>query len=163
MEPKLGIDKENIKGVVKLLSVVLADEMALYVKTLNFHWNVRGSHFGPLHALFQTHYEQIASWIDEIAERIRILGEVAPGSMKEFVELTRLDEHKGQYLEDQVMLSSLLEDHEAVIRNLRVDIEMSDDQFKDMGTSDFFTGLIQKHEKMAWMLRVHLEGPKSHC
>lgn len=158
MEPKLGINKEGCKGSVKLLSVVLADEIALYLKTLNFHWNVRGPHFGPLHKLFQEQYEQLAGWIDEIAERIRILGEVAPGSMKEFIDLTRLSETKGQYLNCQKMIQQLLEDHEAVIRNLRNDIDVSDEKYHDMGTSDFFTGLIQKHEKIAWMLRVHLES-----
>lgn len=163
MEPKLGIKKENCKGSAKLLSVVLADEMVLYIKTLNFHWNIRGPHFGPLHALFQNQYEHLASWVDEIAERIRILGELAPGSMGEFVQLTRLKEQKGQFQKDQAMLSSLLEDHEAIIRNLREDIEIADDQYKDMGTSDFFTALIQKHEKIAWMLRVHLEEQGSCC
>ncbi len=157
MEPKLGIEKHHCEGSVELLSVVLADEMALYVKTLNFHWNVRGPHFGPLHELFQNQYEHLASWVDEIAERIRILGEVAPGSMSEFIKLTRIQEEKGHYQDAQKMIASLLKDHETIIRNLRVDIEISDEKYKDMGTSDFFTALIQKHEKIAWMLRVHLE------
>ncbi|MCH9634370.1 MAG: DNA protection during starvation protein 2 [Chlamydiae bacterium] len=158
MEVKLGIDKENRKGSVKLLSVVLADVTVLYFKTLNYHWNVRGFHFGPLHKLFKKQYEQLAEWIDEIAERIRMLGEFSPGSMKELLSLTRLEEDKGEGRAEKAMLSSLLADYEAIIRNLRVDIEVADDKFKDMGTSDFFTGLIQKHEQIAWMLRVHLEG-----
>ena len=87
-----------------------------------------------------------------------MLGEFSPGSMKELLSLTRLEEDKGEGRAEKAMLSSLLADYEAIIRNLRVDIEVADDKFKDMGTSDFFTGLIQKHEQIAWMLRVHLEG-----
>ncbi len=158
MEIKIGLEKESYKGSARLLSIVLADETLLYIKTLNYHWNVRGFHFGPLHKLFKKHYESLAEWIDEVAERIRMLGEFSPGSMKEFLELTRLEEHKGAARSEKAMLASLLADHEAVIRNLRVDIELSDDKFKDMGTADFFTGLIRKHEQIAWMLRVHLEG-----
>ncbi len=158
MEIRIGMEKESYKGSARLLSIVLADETLLYIKTLNYHWNVRGVHFGALHKLFKEHYECLAGWIDEVAERIRMLGEFSPGSMKEFLELTRLEEHKGTAQNEKGMISSLLADHEAVIRNLRVDIEISDDKYKDMGTSDFFTGLIRNHEQIAWMLRVHLEG-----
>jgi starvation-inducible DNA-binding protein len=158
MEAKLGIDKENIKGSTKLLSVLLADETVLYIKALNFHWNVRGFHFGSLHKLFKKQYEGLAEWIDMIAERIRMLGEYAPGSMKEFLELTRLDEHKGGCTTEKGMLSSLLADHEAIIRLLRVDIEVAADRYKDIGTSDYFTELLRNHEQMAWILRVHLES-----
>lgn len=158
MEAKLGIDKENIKGAAKLLSVLLADETVLYIKALNFHWNVRGFHFGPLHKLFKKQYESLAEWIDMVAERIRMLGEFAPGSMKEFLEITRLEEQKGGCATEKTMISSLLADHEAIIRNLRVDIEVLDEKYKDVGTSDFFTELIRNHEQIAWILRVHLES-----
>lgn len=158
MEAELGIDKKDLEGSVKLLSVVLADETVLYIKTLNYHWNVRGVHFGPLHKLFKEQYEELQEYIDAIAERIRMLGEYSPGSMKEFLEMSRLEEHKGGSLSDKKMIASLLEDHEAIIRNLRVDIEVADEKYKDMGTSDFFTEMIRKHEQVAWMLRVHLEG-----
>ena len=139
-----------------MLGRLLADEHVLYVKTRNFHWNVTGLDFGALHELFEKQYDALADSIDEIAERIRMLGGVAPGSMKEFLKLARLDEQPGGKLEAGKMIAALLSDHETVIRALREAIEVADGA-GDAGTNDFLTGLLEDHEKTAWMLRAHLE------
>ncbi len=139
-----------------MLGRLLADEHVLYVKTRNFHWNVTGLDFGALHELFEKQYDALADSIDEIAERIRMLGGVAPGSMKEFLKLARLDEQPGGKLEAGKMIAALLSDHETVIRALREAIEVADSA-GDAGTNDFLTGLLEDHEKTAWMLRAHLE------
>jgi starvation-inducible DNA-binding protein len=109
-----------------------------------------------LHALFEGQYNALAETIDEIAERIRSLGGVAPGSMKEFLKLSRLDEQPGGKLEAEKMIAALLSDYEAVIRSLRADIEKAD-AAGDAGTNDFLVGILEGHEKTAWMLRSHLE------
>lgn len=142
--------------VILLLKRLLADEHVLYIKSRNFHWNVTGPDFGPLHALFETQYNALAGTIDEIAERIRSLGGVAPGSMKEFLKLSRLDEQPGGKLDAEKMIAALLSDHEAVIRALRADIEKAD-AAGDAGTNDFLVGVLEAHEKTAWFLRAHLE------
>ena len=158
MEPKIGIEKGNLLKSSDLLRKVLADEMVLYVKTLNYHWNVRGHHFGPLHQLFKDQYEKLALWVDEIAERIRILGQDSPGTMKEFLELTDLEEHKGALPNEKEMLKNLLYDQEKIIVNLRRGIDVTGEELGDMGTSDFLTQLMSNHEQVAWMTRAHLEG-----
>ncbi|MCH9632196.1 MAG: DNA protection during starvation protein 2 [Chlamydiae bacterium] len=158
MEPKIGIEKDSLKKSSDLLNRILADEMVLYVKTLNYHWNVRGHHFGPLHKLFKDQYEKLALWVDEIAERVRILGQDAPGTMKEFLELTHLEEHKGATPSEKEMLKSLLDDQEKIIVNLRKGVDLTGEEFHDMGTSDFLTQLMSDHEQIAWMTRAHLEG-----
>jgi starvation-inducible DNA-binding protein len=156
MKPNLGLSGKSRDAVLAALGRLLADEHVLYVKTRNFHWNVTGPHFGPLHQLFERQYDELAEVIDEVAERIRILGGVAPGSMKEFLKLTQIDEQPGGKLEAEKMIAALLSDHETVIRSLREAIEVAD-KAGDAGTDDFLTGLLEDHEKKAWMLRAHLE------
>lgn len=162
MKADIGIELEHLKGSSDLLKTLLGDEMVLYVKTLNYHWNVRGSHFGPLHKLFKKNYEGLAEYSDSVAERIRTLGVDAPGSMEEFLKLSRIDEHKGSGISEKEMLLNLLEDHETVIKNLRIDIDLSIDKFKDVGTSDFLTELLRNHEQIAWILRSHVESFSKH-
>lgn len=156
MKPNLGLSGKARDAVLEVLGRLLADEHVLYVKTRNFHWNVTGLDFGSLHELFETQYEALGETIDEVAERIRMLGGVAPGSMKEFLKLTRLDEQPGGKLEAEKMIAALLSDHEAVARALREGIEVAAGA-GDAATDDFLTGLLADHEKTAWMLRAHLE------
>jgi len=156
MKPKLGLATKARETVIARLARLLADEHVLYIKTRNFHWNVTGPYFGPLHALFENQYTALAGTIDEIAERLRSLGGVAPGSMKEFVKLSRLDEQPGGKLESAKMIAALLSDHEAVAGLLREDIKVADEA-GDVGTNDFLVSVLEAHEKTAWMLRAHLE------
>jgi starvation-inducible DNA-binding protein len=156
MKTKLGLSGKSREAVVDVLSRLLADEHVLYVKTRNFHWNVTGLHFGVLHELFEKQYGELAERIDEVAERIRMLGGAAPGSMKEFLKLARIDEQPGGKLEAGKMIAALLGDHESVILFLREAIDVAGSG-GDAGTNDFLTALLEDHEKTAWMLRAHLE------
>jgi starvation-inducible DNA-binding protein len=155
MKPNLGLSSKARETVLAVLGRLLADEHVLYVKTRNFHWNVTGLDFGSLHALFEKQYDELSETIDEIAERIRSLGGVAPGSMKEFLKLARLEEQPGDSLAAEKMIAALLSDYETVIRALRADIEIVG-KAGDAGTDDFLTGILEAHEKTAWMLRAHL-------
>lgn len=156
MDPKIGLKDEQRRGVVKLLAALLADEYVLYTKTRNYHWNVVGPQFNDLHKFFEGQYEALEGFVDEIAERARTLGGPAVGTLAEFLKLTRLKEHPGQYPAAREMLANLLADHEAVIRTLRADLVTAAEKFGDAGTSDYLTGLMEAHEKMAWMLRAFL-------
>ena len=156
MTATIGISEENLRKVATLLNHNLADEHVLYVKTRNYHWNVTGMHFRSLHEFFEEQYEELALIIDDIAERIRALGHFALGSMGEYVKLTRLLETDHREGDAQGMLQSLLNDHETIIRIMREDLEKEADAYRDAGTSDFITGLMEKHEKMAWMIRSYL-------
>jgi starvation-inducible DNA-binding protein len=155
--PDIGLSAANTEGVAAILSRLLADEHVLYLRLRNYHWNVVGALFGPLHELFQQQYEALAIDIDDIAERIRMLGPTVPGTMTEFLQLATLAERPGDLPKDVDMVAHLVADHEAIIRNLRRDLRACDEQYDDMGTSDFLTGLMEKHEKMAWLLRAHIE------
>jgi len=149
---KLGITDENVKKSVNMLSIALADEMTLYVKTRKFHWNVSGQSFMELHKLFEAQYTQLEAIIDEIAERISKLGSNTIGTMDEFSKITRLKEAPGKYPAQKDMLKELLADHESIILELRKDVEVD----SDVGTTDYFTKLIQDHETIAWTLRRYL-------
>jgi starvation-inducible DNA-binding protein len=157
MKPNIDIADKDRDGVVKLLTGILADEYLLYTKTRNYHWNVLGLQFNDLHTFFESQYEELNDIVDDVAERARTLGGKAIGILEEFLKHTRLKEEPGSYPDAPGMLANLLADHESVIRQLRKDLEVCAEQYKDMGTNDFLTGLMEKHEKMAWMLRAFLK------
>ncbi|MBI3234190.1 MAG: DNA starvation/stationary phase protection protein [Bacteroidetes bacterium] len=157
MKPQIGITDKHLHKSVEVLSVLLADEMTLYVKTRKFHWNVYGESFMELHKLFQAQYTQLEETIDEIAERINKLGGHAIGTMKEFVELTRIEEKENQYPAQKEMIKYLLKDHETITTEIRKDIEEHLSKNKDAGTLDFLTGIMEQHETTAWILRRYLK------
>ncbi len=156
IKPDLGLKDSARKGVTSLLVATLADEYVLYTKTRNFHWNVTGPRFHDLHKFFEGQYEALDEVIDDVAERIRSLGESSPGSLAEFLAAARLKEAVGKALPADDMLAALLSDHESLIQSLRKDVDQCGD-LKDVGTQDFLTGLLEQHEKQAWMLRSLLE------
>lgn len=150
----IGLSDEQSKGVADILRRLLADEHILYTKLRNYHWNVIGINFHVLHEMFQEQYEDLEGVIDDVAERSRQIGAPAIGTLEEFSEFTTLTEEPGVYPNDRTMISNLLADHETIIRHLRQDLRDADEKYNDMGTSDFLTGLMEKHEKHAWMLRA---------
>ena len=156
MTIELGISDSDRRSVADILNHLLADEYVLYTKTRNYHWNVTGPSFSELHKFFEAQYEQLDEFIDETAERARSLGAPAAGSLAEFVKLARVKEQPGQSLDADGMIRQLLADHETMIRQLRGDAVTVVDKHHDIGTSDFLTGLLEDHEKMAWMLRAYL-------
>ena len=156
MKPNIGIDDKNREEVIKILTVLLTDEYVLYTKVRNYHWNVVGPQFNDLHKFFESLYEELNEYIDEIAERIRALGGKTTATLTEFLKITRIKEHPGEFPEPKKMIENLLSDYETIIRNIREDIVNVGDKFKDLGTADFLTELMVKHEKNAWMLRSFL-------
>ncbi len=156
MKPDIGISDKNLKKITDLLSLVLADAVIIYTKTRKFHWNVNGESFMEFHKLFEAQYNQLEEAIDEIAERINKLGSPTIGTMSEFLEKGSIKETPGKYPSSKEMVKELLKDHESVIKALRGFIDECDDNIKDKGTADFLTGLMEKHETIAWTLRRYL-------
>ena len=157
MKPNIGINDAQRAAVIEILNTLLSDEYLLYTKTRNYHWNVVGPQFNDLHKFFEAQYEELDGIVDEVAERARALGGNSLGTLAEFTEHARLKEQPGQYPDAKGMLAALVADHEALIRSLRTDAEVTMDKHKDAGTNDFLVGLMEKHEKMAWMLRAFQE------
>jgi starvation-inducible DNA-binding protein len=152
----IGLSAEVKRNVAGLLHVLLANEYALYAKTQKYHWNVKGEFFGPLHSLFQKQYESLAEIIDQVAERSLALGIPSVGGLQELASLMTIEKETNQNTDDVAMIKQLLTDHEMIIRQLRTDIDTTA-TLRDMGTNNFLSDLISKHEKMAWMLRAHLQ------
>ena len=151
----IGIEAGARAEIASGVSRVLADSYSLYLKTHNFHWNVTGPMFNTLHAMFEEQYTELATAVDELAERIRALGERAPGSYSEYQQLTSIPEEVGSP-EATAMIRQLMEGHEAVARTAREAFALAD-QAHDEPTADLLTQRMQVHEKTAWMLRSMLE------
>lgn len=156
MKTNIGISEKHTDSVTSLLSVLLADEMILYIKTRKFHWNISGESFMELHKLFEGQYKQLEEYIDEVAERINKLGEKTIGTLAEFSAMGTLKEAPGKYPSQKNILLELLSDHETLTRQLRKNVTDCSDKFKDAGTADFLTGLMEQHETSAWVLRRYL-------
>ncbi len=150
---QIGLSEEQRAGSAGILRAALADAYLLYTKTRKYHWNVEGAQFHDLHELFASQYEELDGEIDEIAERVRALGLYSTGSLKEFLDDARLKEDSGVQINSTRMIENLLSDHETLTRHLRADLQRAADEFGDLGNQDFLTGVMQSHEKTAWMLR----------
>ena len=156
MKPNIGLTDSQRKGVVDILNHLLADEVVLYIKTRNYHWNVEGPGFSETHKFFEAQYERLDEIMDDVAERARSLGGRASGSLAEYLKLTRLKEDNGKTSGEKAMIRDLLGSHESIVQRLRKELGIVGDKHGDAGTEDFLTGLIEAHEKMAWMLRSYL-------
>ncbi|MFC4478762.1 Dps family protein [Flavobacterium chungangensis] len=156
MKTNIGIKQENISKIVDVLTKILADEFVLYTKTKRAHWNVEGPDFYNKHLFFEQQYDAIDEIVDTVAERIRALGHYTPATLKDFLALTHLTEELKEKNDSNGFIKELLLDHESIIIYLRENINPIANEWQDAGTSDFITGLVENHEKMAWMLRAHL-------
>jgi starvation-inducible DNA-binding protein len=156
MKTAIGITTDHRQAVAEALAKILADETVLYTKTKNAHWNVEGPDFYDKHIFFETQFGQLDELIDSVAERIRTIGQYAPATLKSYLSLTHLTEATRAKNDSHGFIKELLEDHESIIIILREHIKSFSDDFHDLGSSDFVTGLMQTHEKMAWFLRSHL-------
>ena len=155
MNIDIGIEASKREGIARGLSRVLADTYTLYLETHNFHWNVTGPMFQTLHLMFETHYNELALAVDLVAERIRALGFPAPGTYRQFRELSKIPEVDG-VPKAQHMIRLLVQGHETVARTAR-EVFQSAESANDQPTCDLLTQRMQVHEKTAWMLRSLLE------
>lgn len=150
-----GLLQQHREQIAAGLSRLLADSYTLYLKTHNFHWNVTGPHFKSLHELFEEHYTELAAAVDEIAERIRALGVRAPGSYKQFAELTNIEEETG-HPDWKAMVTQLVVAHETVVKTARSMLDLVDEA-NDEVTLGLLGSRMDVHEKAAWMLRSLVE------
>lgn len=151
MDINTGISEKNRQAMAEGLSLFLADSYTLYLKTHNFHWNVKGNLFQTLHTLFEQQYTELALAVDAIAERIRALGFPAPGSYAQFAQLTTIQEETGVPSADK-MIEQLTQDNETLARKAR-NLFPTVNEAGDEATADLLTTRMQTHEKAAWMLR----------
>ena len=148
--PNIGISVENRQAIADQLSKILADEFILY-------WNIEGPDFHAVHLYLETLYHEQQGTVDTVAEKIRALGHYAPATLKNYLQLTQLTEQTKGKNDSQSIFAELLEDHESIIVFIREKIKPIANKMKADGISDYITGLMEQHEKTAWMLRSHLK------
>lgn len=156
MKTNIGISGNNLESIVTLLNTLLADEYILLTKTRGAHWNVTGTNFDELHEFFKTQYSELSEIIDGLAERIRSLGHFTLVYLKDYLSVTHLTEEGYDFSNSSNILQTLFNDHETIIKIIRNDISPVSIKYKDLGTADFLTGMLENHEKMAWKLRSFL-------
>lgn len=165
MAVNIGLDERVIKISRRVLTNLMADNVVLLFKTWNFHWNVRGSNFKAYHVFLEEIYNGIFEDIDAIAERIRALGERPVGSLQGYLEHNRIKE----YPEDEPlpcahdMLRIISEDLDSTVREIRNDLAtLESEKSNDSGTMNFLEDMIEREEKLAWMIRSYLDVCPEH-
>jgi starvation-inducible DNA-binding protein len=154
--PNLSTTEADREQIADALSQLLADSYTLYLKTHNFHWNVTGPQFGELHTMFETQYTDLATAVDEIAERIRALGHLAPGSYSAFSARTTIPEASEGKTAAMDMVAALSQDHETLAKSAAAAIAVAE-AAGDEPSAGLATDRQEIHEKTAWMLRSYLE------
>ena len=154
IQPNIGLDSDVRRAVVEILNTTLANEAVLTVKTRSAHWNVSGAGFFELYILFDSQYKQLNDISDELAERARMMGGAAIGSLHEFLKYARVEEQPGLVPD----ILRLVADHEASIRFLRESARKCTEEYEDEGTFELLVSVMRLHEKMAWMLRSYIEN-----
>ncbi len=152
MSLNTGIEETKRVEIASGLSQLLAETYTLYLKTHKYHWNVTGPMFQSYHLMFEQHYNDLALAVDEIAERVRVLGVMAPGSYEEFSKLSSVKEDPSKERKAEEMIKNLLEDHEQVTRTAKKILPMLDGA-NDEGTNSLLGARVEYHEKTAWMLK----------
>jgi len=155
MKATLGIPENHLQLVAVELNKLLADEIVLYVKTRNYHWNIEGSNFHEMHLFYEQQFMQLDEIMDQVAERIRVIGHYTEARLVDYLKLTNLIEQPYTKVQDN-QLKNLLTSHETIIHSLRRLITLFADVHKDLGSSDFVTQLLGRHETMAWKIRAYL-------
>lgn len=157
MKTNLGLTDEARLEIGQILNLLLADETMLYLTTQDYHWNVTGPEFLSLHQQFEAQYGQVATWIDEVAERARSIGIGARGSFADIAKTVRSSAIAGTGMAASQMVAALVALHEDLVIRLRTDSASCSGSFNDAGTADFLTGLMEWHEKTSWLLRAQIE------
>ncbi len=157
MAANIGLNEGQVKASKNVLNNLLADHFELLAKA----WNVKGVSFHSYHVFMEDLYNGLIEDIDSIAERIRSLDERPVGSLAGYLEHNRIKEHcDSEPLPNaKEMLAILSEDNDTLIREIRKDIEQleKEEETDDAGTTNFLEDMIEKKEKIAWMIRAYLE------
>jgi len=152
---KLGINHDNAIKIAEILNNLLYSEFNLFIKTREYHWNVQSDNFMEFHKLYQSQYEAIDNNIDEIAERIRTLGEMPKLNFDNITKFSLLEMDPEPVIDDKIQLGNLQADHLNLVRAVRVWADQVA-SLGDSGTNDFLIGILQYHEKTAWILTSYL-------
>lgn len=155
--PITSIDDTSVTKITNALNKLLANEFGLFTKTLNYHWNISGPRFHSLHSFLEVQYRDLLEVMDDIAERVKILGETPHSTVQKFAETMSLNEMNGNEMHSQEMLHDLFKDNIKIQAFIKESLTMKRFFENDPGTEDFLISLLQKHEKMSWMLKSHLE------
>ena len=146
--------KEN-KKVVGALRQVVADTYALMGQTHLCHWNVRGPGFFALHDAFERQYTELFTAVDEIAERVRALGSLAPGGLSNLASLAGMTE-LGEDASAEAMVQHLADLNRRIVADLAKARDLAADA-DDKQSEDLMIARIQIHEKTIWMLDSFLQ------
>ena len=157
IQPDIGLNFEELTGIVNLLKKSLGTIYTLAIKTKKYHWNVTGLDFYQLHELFDEQYNILLEMNDNIAEYIRQYGMEAPGTLSEFQKLSMIDEKEAYNPKSMEMIADLVADYETIIRNFRDFSQKCNEDYNDVQAEDLFIGFMHILTKQAWFLRAHLE------
>jgi starvation-inducible DNA-binding protein len=156
MNSATRISEQNKEVVVTFLNLLLADEYVLYTKTRTAHWNVDGSNYFEMHVFLENQSNEIDFIIDDLAEQIQSHGHFALGSLKNFLSIAKISEDNFDFANSGKIFETLRYDHETIIQIIQHEIKPISDEFNDCATAEFLSGILEKHKKLVWKLRLFM-------
>jgi len=159
MKLKLETKDKAVEEVVMALNTLLADEYVLYTKIRNVYWNFSSPNYYELHKFFKIQYELLDEMVNIIVKRVHSLGYFALGTMKDFLNVTRLSEENDNFDHSTLITQTLVSDHKTISGIIAKDIIPLTTRLNDLITTDLVSGISEQHEKMAWMLSSFLSEP----
>ncbi len=152
----IGLDEKVCAASAENLNQLLADTMTLRDMYKKHHWQVAGSTFYQLHLLFDKHHGEQDELVDQIAERIQVLGAISIAMAADVAETTLIQRPPRGREEAPVQISRLLEAHELILKEARTMAKQADDEGDD-GTNDLLvSNVIRTNELQVWFLAEHL-------
>lgn len=141
---------------ISFLNGILSNEYALFTKTLSYHWNITGPRFKTIHTFLEDQYKVLLTMMDDVAERVRVLGGVPISRMDDFSKRSTLNDSLSSDTSSDIMINDLFRDHLLIQEQIKIVLKEKNVFNDDPGTEDFLVGVLKEHEKISWMLKSHL-------
>ena len=151
LDTPTDLSAEAVRAVSEALNAILADTLALYMKTKNFHWHASGPHFRDYHLMLDEQSEQILATVDELAERVRKIGGTTLRSIRHIQRLMRIKDNDEDFVAPLDMLRELMADNKATIQAMRAAHELAD-KHEDVATASLLETFIDGAERRTWFL-----------
>ena len=151
LETPTDLSGNAIPEIAQALNGLVADSLALYTKTKNFHWHVSGPHFRDYHLLFDEQATEIFATVDDLAERVRKLGARTIHSIGEIARLQTIKDNNKDFVSPADMLRELMADNKTVIKAMRAAHDIAD-RHEDVATASILENFIDAAEKRNWFL-----------
>ena len=145
-----------MENILNNLNTFLSDLNVFYRKLQNYHWNIKGKDFFVIHSKLEEYYNEINTEIDEVAEHILTLGGQPLGTLKDYLNTTKITEAENKKVDNTVVFNEIIKDF-TILLDCAVEIKELADEKEEYKTSALMDNFIESYSKKIWMLKQMME------